>query len=104
MSRDATIMEGDLVEVVRPTGCCGNRERIGYRFQIGKIERGNLELICVGCGASKLTNVLAIEIGRRALTPEDASAFELWRLRKLPQIPESETTDSTTDTREEVEA
>lgn len=71
---------GDLVVVVKPTLCCGNRKRLGAIFRITEFRDGSS--LCHGCGRHS-SQVDAMGFGGN-------HCFSLERLRVIPPLNELE--------------
>ena len=76
------ISVGDLVEVVRPRGCCPEHSRFGMVFVVADIHAAEHPhaYSCAHCGAP-------IEAAR-ALPVDSNKWFELSRLKRIPPLGE----------------
>jgi len=65
---------GDLVQVVKPTACCGSEVRLGRIFAVAAMQRAHGR--CLGCGHLYFGVVAALDEANACWTPVD-------RLKKL---------------------
>jgi hypothetical protein len=83
------IRNGDLVQIVRPSPCCGGGDSIGHVFEAREV--GGTHVRCAACG-------------RRTMGPSagDASGyyFPLTRLKRIPPLSELEGEKTQEDIRE----
>ena len=85
--RDRPIAVGDLVQVVRPTPCCGNETALGITYRVVS-KNSAWRYACIYCGASLEGDVADKMLGFGALVS---------RLKRIPPLDEleGERTDET---------
>lgn len=88
------IKAGDLVAVVRPSGCGGDYG-IGHVFWVKRIVRTD-SVLCFHCRVSHGPAVLAVE---QEIDGCDGFGWPTWRLRRL----DADATPETIDTPRELE-
>jgi len=75
-----TIRPGDLVMVVRPTPCCGDKSAVGKIYKVGAVA---LSDFACGCGAEPEDLLAAFDVANKL-------AFEVTRLIRIDPLSEPE--------------
>lgn len=79
---DRLIQVGDLVQVVRPCGCCGTTQWMGDIFRVDSIESSDDPASC--CGNEE------DEMCAFASEDEGGAGFPLAELKRIPPLSELE--------------
>ena len=86
---DRPIAVGDLVVVVKPTMCCGNRTRLGHIFRVNYLGPSPTKhLRCVYCANRE--RVLVYVSPFQSVPTGDG--YPLERLKRIPPLDELEST------------
>lgn len=78
------IKAGDIVQVVKPTLCCGGTESLGLVFRVAEI-RHPLWCTCMKCNTSDSGMTVAID-------PADGLGVDVRRLKKFEPLDEKQET------------
>ena len=80
------IKVGDLVQIVKPSPCCGSYKNVGKIYTVAAVNATPPYTHCAGCFKPRQPNGYL----RLSSDSPDNGHIEQWRVRKIPPLSELE--------------